>query len=122
VFVAIAAIVMLSLGIRVEAETVAWTNASQYQDGTSIPSAKAAQLQTQMEYRIGSGTFTAFGTATGGAQTFVAPYVTQGGQTSYWRLRHISPLDNNSAGAWSTDYPFVRAYQAPAAPSPISVQ
>jgi hypothetical protein len=123
VLLAIALIAILAFGIRVEAETVTWTNATTYTDGAAIPAAKQAQLSTEIQYKIGAGAYTAFGTAVGGASTFAAsPYVTPGGTTSLWRLRTISVADNNSPSAWSTDYPFARAFQAPVAPSPVSVQ
>lgn len=108
-----------SIGI---AETVTWTNPTTYTDGSAIPSSKISQLSTEIQYRIPPGTYTPFGTATGGATTFAAPYVTPGGGTSYWRVRSISVADNNSTSAWSADYPFVRPYQAPVAPSPVLVQ
>lgn len=122
VSLAIVGIVMLAFGIRVEAETVTWSNPSTYTDGSAIPAAKKAQLSTEIQYKLGAGSYTPFGTATGGASTFVAPYVTPGGGTSYWRLRSISVGDNNSTSAWSTDYPFARGFQAPDAPQPVSVQ
>jgi len=122
-FVAIAIIVMLAFGIRVEAETVAWVNPTTYADGSLLPPAKAALLSTEIQYKIGTGAYTAFGIAVGGASTFAAsPYVTPGGSTSNWRLRSISVADNNSTSVWSPDYPFARAFQAPGAPSPVSVQ
>jgi hypothetical protein len=122
VSLAIVAIVILSFGIRVEAETVAWENPSTYTDNTAIPVAKRALLSTEIQYRIPPGTYVTFGSTTGGASTFSAPYVTPGGVTSYWRMRSISVADNNATSVWSADYPFVRAYQAPAAGSVLSVQ
>ena len=117
--IALAALVMIvSVGYT---ETVTWTNPTQYTDGVTIPAAKQAQLSTEVQYRTGA-TFSPFGTATLGASTFTAPYVTGAGATSYWRIRSISVADNNSTGAWSVESPFVRAYQVPGAGVIQSVQ
>jgi hypothetical protein len=119
VLVVLLALLPYSIGI---AETVTWTGVTQYTDNTAIPAAKQSQLSYDIQYRIPPGSFTAFGTATGGATSFAAPYVTPGGGTSYWRVQTISVADNNSRSAWSPEHPFVRAFQAPAAPPFLSVQ
>jgi hypothetical protein len=122
VLAVIVAIVMVLFGIRVEAETVSWTVPTSYTDNTPIPVAKQAQMSTEIQYRIPPGSLTPFGTATGGATSYAAPYVTPGGSTSYWRIRSISVADNNSTSAWSAEHPFVRGYQVPVAPPPPFVQ
>ena len=121
VYVAIALFVMLSFGIGVNAETVNWSNPTMYTDNTTIPPAKQAQLSTELQYRIGAS-FSPFGTATGGASVFTAPYVTTPGGTSYWRARSISVADNNSTSAWSQEYTFVRPFQVPAQGQVLGVQ
>lgn len=116
VYAGIAACVILLFGTGVQrsgAETATWTNPSTYTDNTTIPPAKQAQLSTEIQYRIGAGAFTTFGTATGGASTFAAPYVTPGGGISYWRVRSISVADNNATGSWSGEYTFNRPFQVP---------
>ena len=115
-------IAMLLFGMRVDAETVTWTNPATYTDNTSIPPAKVAQLSTEIQYRIGAGSFTTFGTATSGASIFAAPYVTAGGATSYWRARSISVADNNATSAWSPEYTFNRPFQTPAPGQVLGVQ
>lgn len=122
VLAAVALIVMMSFGIRVNAETVTWSNPTTYIDNTSISPTNAAQLRTNLQYRIGAGSWTAFGTATGGASTLVAPYVTPGGGTSYWRAQTVSPLDNNATSAWSPEYTYVRPFQVPGAGQVLGVQ
>ena len=122
VLVAIALGVMLLFGVRVDAETVTWTNPTTYTDNTTlIPPAKAAQLSTEIQYRTGAS-FIAFGTATGGASSFVAPYVTTGGATSYWRIRSISVADNNAMSVWCPEYTFIRPFQVPAPGQVLGVQ
>ena len=109
-------------GIRVNAETVGWVNPTMYTDGVAIPAAKQAQLSTEIQYRIlPNATFTTYGTATSGANGLVGAYVTPGGSASNWRMRTISVADNNSMSAWSSEFPFVRAYQSPAVGSGLTV-
>ena len=116
-------IVLLALFVAAPAiaETINWTNPTTYTDSTPIPANKAAVLQAEIQYRTGV-TFTTFGSTTGGATTFTAPYVTPSGTTSYWRIRAISPLDNNATSAWSPEHPFVRPFQTPGAGAIQSVQ
>jgi hypothetical protein len=116
-------LVLLALFVALPAlaETINWTNPTTYTDSTPIPANKAAVLQAEIQYRT-TGAFTPFGTTTGGATTFTAPYVTAPGATSYWRIRAISPLDNNATSAWSPDYPFVKPFQTPGAGAIMSVQ
>lgn len=115
------ALFVLAANSNAFAEIVTWSNPTTYTDNSAIPSVKAAQLQTEIQYRTGA-TFNTFGTATGGATTFSAPYVTAPGATSYWRLRTISPLDNNATGAWSAEYPFARPFQTPGAGQVLDVR
>jgi hypothetical protein len=122
VYAVIAVIVMSLFGVRVDAETITWTNPTTYTDLSLIPVATRAQLSTELQYRIGAGAFTPFGTATGGATTLSAPYVTGGGGTSYWRVRSISVADNNATSAWSPEYTFVRPFQVPAPGQLLLVQ
>jgi hypothetical protein len=98
---------------RIDAETVTWINPTTYTDNTVIPTAKQSLLSTDIQYRIGAGSWVNFGTALNGAATFNAPYITTPGGTSYWRLRSISVADNNSTSVWSPEYTFVRPFQVP---------
>ena len=106
---------------RVIAETVTWQNPTTYTDNSAIPAAKQAQLSTEIQYRMGA-TFLPFGTATGGAETFAAPYVTAPGTSSYWRIRSISVADNNSTGAWSGEHTFSRPFSVPGAGQVLDVR